>query len=61
VEEIHCAVTRELNNISKTAFLGHEEVEGTCKQMYLSRMNVFCRIKINHVNIRSYLCFITVV
>jgi hypothetical protein len=34
VEEIQCAVTRELNNISKTAFPGgHEEVEGTCKQM----------------------------
>jgi hypothetical protein len=32
VEEIQCAVTRELNNISKTA--GHEEVEETCKQMY---------------------------
>jgi len=35
VEEIQCAVTRELNNISKTASPGgHEEVEGTCKQMY---------------------------
>jgi hypothetical protein len=33
VEEIQCAVTRELNNISKTTG-GHEVVEGTCKQMY---------------------------
>jgi hypothetical protein len=42
VEEIKCTVTTELNNISKTAFHGgHEEDEGTCKQMYLSRRNVF--------------------
>jgi hypothetical protein len=35
VEDIQCAVTREFNNISKTAFLeGNEEVEGTCKKMY---------------------------
>jgi hypothetical protein len=37
VKEIQCAVTRELNNVSKTAFLGgggDEEVEGTCKQTY---------------------------
>ena len=29
--------------------------------MYCSRRNAFWRIKINHVHIRSYLCFITVV
>ena len=29
--------------------------------MYWSRKNVFWRIKINHVHIRSYLCFIIVV
>jgi hypothetical protein len=41
-EEIQCAVTRELKNISKTAFHGdHEEDERTCKQMYLLRRNVF--------------------
>jgi hypothetical protein len=35
VEEIQCTVTRELNNISKNCFSGgHEEVEGTSKQMY---------------------------
>ena len=34
VEEIQCAVTRELN-ISKTAFLeGTKKLKGTCKQMY---------------------------
>jgi hypothetical protein len=32
VEVIQCAVTRELNNISKTVFPGgHEEVKGSCK------------------------------
>jgi hypothetical protein len=35
VEEIQCAVTRELDNISKTAFLeGMKKFEATCKQMY---------------------------
>ena len=62
VWEIQFAVTRELNNISKTAFPGgHEEVEGTCKQMYWSKRNVFRRIKINYVHVRRYLCFITLV
>jgi hypothetical protein len=36
VEEIQCAVTRELNNIKKKNCFpgGHEEVEVTCKQVY---------------------------
>jgi hypothetical protein len=42
VEEIQFAVTMELNNVSKNCFPGvHKEAEGTCKQMYLSRRNVF--------------------
>ena len=40
---------------------GHEKFEGTCIQTYWSRRNVFWRLKINHVHIRSCLCFITVV
>jgi hypothetical protein len=42
VEEIQCAVTRELNNISKKSVPGgHEEVDGKGKQMYGWRRNVF--------------------
>jgi hypothetical protein len=60
VEEIQCAVTRELN-ISKTAFL-----EGMKKLMEranncIDLEGMYLRIKINYVHIRSYLCFITVV
>ena len=49
VEEIQCAVTRELNNISKTAFLEGMKNLKECVNKY------------NHVHITSYLCFITVV
>jgi hypothetical protein len=46
VEEIQCAVTKELNNISKTAFL--EDMKKLKEQ-------------INYVHKRSYVCFIIVV
>jgi hypothetical protein len=56
VEEIQCAVKRELKTFQKPL-----SWRGTCKQIYWSRRNVFWWIKINHVHIRRYLRFITVV
>jgi hypothetical protein len=58
VEEIQCAVTRELNNISKTAFL--EGIKNLKKRANkcIHQGGKYFEEK-NKVEIRSYLCVIT--
>ena len=62
MEEIQCAVTRELNNISKTAFLeGVKNLKEGANNCIDHGGKYFEELKINNVHIRSYLCFITAV
>jgi len=61
VEEIQCTVTREFNNISKTAFLeGMKKLKERATNV-LIKEECILKNKINLVHIRGYLCFITVV
>jgi len=61
VEEIQCAVTREINNISKTTFLeGMKKLKGHANKC-TDQGGIYFEEKKNYVHIRSYLCIITVV
>jgi hypothetical protein len=62
VEETQCAVTRDLNNISKTASPeGMKKLKERANRCIDQGGMYSERIKINYVHIRSYLSFITFV
>jgi hypothetical protein len=61
VEELQCAVTWELNNILKTAFLeGMKKLKERANEC-IDQGEMYLKNKRNYFHTRSYLCFITVV
>jgi hypothetical protein len=55
------SVARELNNISKTAFLeGMKKLKERANK-FIDQGEIYFEGKINYVHLRSYLCFIKVV